>query len=98
MKNQEKMKIILKSDALIIHSKETPAHVGYSQHTIDWRKSISDMIEENGLEFEVNTQYLKPNSFLIEREGKGAISIPEYMVAEVINDQRESKPKRKRKL
>lgn len=97
-KDNEPMKIILKKDALQVHSRSTPAYAGHSQATMDWRKSISDMMNEHGLEFEVDTDYLFDNSFNVTIEGKGCISIPENMVDKVINDKREPKPKKRNRL
>lgn len=88
-KEDNEMMIILKEDPLKQHSQSIPAHVGYSQTTIDWKKSISKLLESsNNRCFVVDTEYLHENSFMIKNEDGSGLSIPDYMVEEVINDKR----------
>lgn len=83
------MKIKFKEDALKNNSKKTPAHVGYSQSQIDWRKSVREIIEssEDGI-VDVETDYLHDNSFNVRHPDGYSVSIPEYMVEKVFNDKR----------
>lgn len=87
--NNKEMMIILKKDALLQHSQGVPAHVGYSQATINWRKSISDLMNSsNDRCFVVDSKYLFENSFMIKNKDGSGLSIPDYMVEKVINDKR----------
>lgn len=97
----QKMQIILKSDALQAHSKSIPAHSGYTTEAMSWRDSIRKIMEHNGDKpIDVETKYLHDNSFMIKAPEGYSVSIPDYMVSEVINDKRKPKEKSstKRKL
>jgi len=90
------MKIILKEDALIEHSRSVPEHMGYGQSGINWRKSVREMMDSS-LVHEVDTQYLFENSFNVKHPMGHIIGIPDYMVSEVIDDIREKKENKKSK-
>jgi hypothetical protein len=90
----QKMQIVLKPDALQAHSKSTPAHAGYTKETMSWRDSIRKIIEHNGnTPIDVETKYLHDNSFMVKAPEGYSVSIPDYMVSEVINDKRKQKEK-----
>lgn len=40
-------KVKITDDGLQKHSRSIPAHMGYTQETIDWRKKLSDIQDDN---------------------------------------------------
>lgn len=83
------MKIQIKEDALILDSQKTPSNQGYTQNKINWRKSISEIIEfSKGDYIDVDTKYLFKDSFNIKHPDGYIVSIPSFMVKDVVDDQR----------
>lgn len=93
------MKIQFKEDALQINAKRTPAHIGYSQSQINWRKSVHEIITSNEDKIvDVETDYLFDNSFNVKHPDGYTVSIPEYMVENVFDDQRNIKKRTEEKF
>lgn len=89
------MKIVIKKDALELHSRSIPARMGHSQDTMNWRNSISKMLDNSeDRTFEVCTSHLFDSSFnVVNPHSQYAIQIPDYMVEAVIDDERIGKSK-----
>lgn len=83
------MKIKFKDDALILDSKKIKINDGYNQNRIQWRKSISEIIEfSKGDYIDVDTKYLFKDSFNVKHPDGYIVSIPSFMVKEILDDER----------
>lgn len=89
------MKVVIKENALELHSKSIPASMGHTRDTMSWRSSIAKMLDKSeDRTFEVCASHLFDKSFnVVNPHSQYVIQIPDYMVEAVIDDERIGKSK-----
>lgn len=71
--------IMLKRNALQLHSRKTPASAGYSSAAMDYRNALSKLQGQ-----ELRVKFVQSNSYVAETP-VGSIDVPKYMAEKVEN-------------
>jgi hypothetical protein len=71
--------IMLKKDALQLHSRKTPASSGYSKFQMEYRNALSKLQGQ-----ELRVKFVQSNGYVVESP-VGSIDVPKYMAEKVEN-------------